>query len=83
MITTNDPFISRRTGIPVTTTGKPVRGKQATPAGDAPEALRPPRLRGFTAIPTPDVLEKLIVRAIQALSAGIYWDRGSILNIVV
>ena len=34
-------------------------------------------------IPTPDQLSRLIERALEALSRGVYWDRGSILNIVL
>ncbi len=46
------------------------------------EALQPPARRGFNVIPAPEVLEGLIDRALEALRAGIFWDRGSILNIV-
>lgn len=34
-------------------------------------------------IPDPDQLQRLISRALEALSRGVYWDRGSILNIVL
>ncbi len=43
----------------------------------------PPRHRGFNAIPEDEVLEGLVRRALDALSQGIFWDRGSILNLVV
>tara|TARA_B100001123_G_scaffold396807_1_gene479506 strand:- start:4543 stop:4776 length:234 start_codon:yes stop_codon:yes gene_type:complete len=34
-------------------------------------------------IPTTDELAHLISRALTALSRGVYWDRGSIVNIVL
>jgi hypothetical protein len=34
-------------------------------------------------IPSPDVLKNMIDRALEALSNGVYWDRGSIINIVL
>ncbi len=44
---------------------------------------RPPRSRGFQSIPAPEVLSSLIRRAVAAMKDGVYWDRGSILNIEV
>ncbi|MCI5050357.1 MAG: hypothetical protein MRY32_08540 [Rickettsiales bacterium] len=34
-------------------------------------------------IPTPEQLSRLINRALDALANGVYWDRGSIINIVL
>ena len=63
------------------------------PARRAPERLRgrdyarhellpPPRpLRNY--IPEPEAITALIERALAALAKGIYWDRGSILNLVL
>lgn len=34
-------------------------------------------------IPSPDVLRSLIERALDALSHGVYWQRGSIINLVL
>lgn len=46
------------------------------------ELLPPPRPnRNF--IPTPDAMQELIDRALAALARGMYWDRGSIVNIVL
>lgn len=42
----------------------------------------PPRPRA-NFIPTPAELQQLITRAVEALKNGIYWDRGSILNIIL
>ena len=37
----------------------------------------------FNYIPAPDALRTLVERAVSALKDGVYWDRGSILNIIV
>lgn len=54
------------------------RGEQA--AGGVPAA---PKRAGTNLIPTPEVLENLIDRAVLALRQGVAWDRGSILNLLV
>jgi hypothetical protein len=41
----------------------------------------PPKARGFLSIPTSDALEQMIERAVAALHQGLFWDRGSILNL--
>lgn len=43
----------------------------------------PPHRAQYNYIPSPDVLKNMIDRALEALSKGIYWDRGSIINIVL
>ncbi len=46
------------------------------------ELMPPPRpLRNV--IPEQSVIENLIERALAALARGIYWDRGSIINLVL
>jgi hypothetical protein len=40
---------------------------------------RPPR----NFIPTQESIDALVSRAIAALAKGIYWDRGSIINLVL
>jgi hypothetical protein len=45
------------------------------------QQLLPPRERGYQHIPSQDNLQRLIERALEAVRAGIYWERGSILNI--
>lgn len=65
---------------------KPVTGKspdkQDERTFDREELLPPPRpLRNV--IPTPEAMRELIDRAIAALARGMYWDRGSIINIVI
>lgn len=46
------------------------------------ELLPPPRPpRNF--IPAPEVMQGLIERALAALARGMYWDRGSIVNIIL
>lgn len=34
-------------------------------------------------VPSPDALRTLIERALDALSHGVYWQRGSIINLVL
>ena len=68
------------------TVRKPVTGKSADKDGgkdfDREELLPPPRpMRN--AIPTPEIMQQLIERALAALARGMYWDRGSIVNIVL
>lgn len=55
----------------------------APPDAEERKQLEPPKHRGFSSIPAQDVLEKLIAQAVSAMRRGIYWDRGSILNILV
>lgn len=46
--------------------------------------LQAPRVRADeNVIPSPDLLRSLIEKAVGALKEGMYWDRGSILNLVV
>lgn len=63
----------------------PKRTRTAAPQRDIEdvEDIYPPKRRGFNIAPAPEVLQKLIDRALTALARGIYWDRGSILNILV
>ena len=43
-----------------------------------------PRARAhLNRIPSPDELSRKINEALNALSKGVYWDRGSIVNIVL
>ena len=71
-----------RVGVPVP---QGPRRKDTTQTVDAASAdyFKPPKRRGFQTLPTPEVLEQLIERAVAALKKGILWDRGSILNLVV
>lgn len=82
MVTTPDSSIKFRFGPLVPVTPRPKAEKRAESRTDREELL-PPTRRGFQVIPTIEVLEKLIDRAVEALKAGIYWDRGSILNVLV
>ena len=50
---------------------------------EAFSAHYPQRRARENIIPTTDELAHLISRALSALSRGIYWDRGSIINIVL
>ena len=57
-------------------------GKKREVRVDIGEASPPPRPY-VNYIPEPDVLDDLIQRALHALSRGFYWDRGSIINLVL
>ena len=56
--------------------------KGGTPSFERQEYLPPPK-PVFNFIPTPEVIDALVTRALAALAKGIYWDRGSIINIVL
>lgn len=43
----------------------------------------PPHRAQFNYIPSPDALRSMIERALEALSRGVYWDRGSIINLLL
>ncbi len=46
------------------------------------ELTPPPRpIKNY--IPTQEIIEALVERAVAALAKGIYWDRGSIINLVL
>lgn len=55
--------------------------KSATPSFDRSQFYPPPRPR-LNFIPSQETIESLVAKAVAALSKGIYWDRGSIINIV-
>jgi hypothetical protein len=59
-----------------------IRDRRPAPSYEQNDLYPPPRpLRDY--IPTPEVIESLVSRAVAALAKGIYWDRGSIINIVL
>jgi hypothetical protein len=49
---------------------------------DIGEFSPPPRPH-VNYIPEPDEIESLVSRALSALSRGFYWDRGSIVNLIL
>ncbi|MEI7670271.1 MAG: hypothetical protein WCJ33_09325 [Pseudomonadota bacterium] len=56
--------------------------KSGAKSYDRRELLPPPRpKRDF--IPSEDLIDSLVERALAALAKGIYWDRGSIVNLVL
>lgn len=71
--------------LPVTTAvGRIADAKKRTRQED--ESLgryAPPHRAQRNYIPSPDVLKNMIDRALEALSKGVYWDRGSIINLVL
>ena len=58
----------------------PDKGKM--PSYNREEYAPPPKQRN-NIIPSQEVIESLLTRALAALAKGIYWDRGSIINIVL
>jgi hypothetical protein len=46
-------------------------------------AFRPPSRADLNYIPSVESLFTLINSAVEALRNGVYWDRGTILNVVV
>jgi len=55
--------------------------RPATPAER--NRLRPNRRADLNDEPSEDMLRTLVERAVQALRGGVYWDRGTILNLLV
>lgn len=46
-------------------------------------SFRSPRRQEMNYIPSPDHLRSMVERALEALSKGVYWERGSIINLVL
>ena len=74
-IKTNNPLILRPQSLPTSKKGK---------GSDKVEEIsrRSPKAR-LNFIPSTDELAIMIDKALTALSKGIFWDRGSIINIVL
>lgn len=66
--------------ISTTTQGAPKR--RARSREEAHREPATPRA-SVNFIPAPESLDTLIRSAVEALRRGIYWDRGSMLNLVV
>lgn len=67
---------------PVNTPKKP-ESKPETPEKDEKRKHYRRGRAALNVIPNPEQLRRLVDRALEALSKGVYWDRGSILNIVL
>lgn len=72
------PSVKRSLPVRKTGVATPLEAEVMTP-----DMLRPPARRGFQVIPSADVLDQLIGRAVEAFKRGMIWDRGSILNLLV
>jgi hypothetical protein len=75
-ISSGNPFL--RASQELKATGKIIRPA----AQEATSSSKSPRAR-LNFIPDEDSLLGMIDRALQALSRGLHWDRGSILNLLV
>ncbi len=82
MVSSSDNSIRPRLGSVSVSSPRVGQKPVAAPTEDR-KKHQPPKHRGFTSIPAPDVLEKMIERALAALQRGIFWDRGSIINLMV
>lgn len=69
-------------GLPAKIAPRQTERKREITADDVAE-LRRRRRAPLNRIPTADELAHLINNALTALAKGIYWDRGSIINIVL
>ena len=69
-----------RFGLQPLVTGKADKKRREEKSGRS--IFGPGRARR-NVIPTPEEMQALIERALQAMGKGVYWDRGSILNIVL
>jgi hypothetical protein len=70
-----------RIGTSSTGIGKSGVGRRQTTASDTP-VVKPARAN-LNVIPEPESLATLIRSAVAALRQGTFWDRGTILNILV
>jgi hypothetical protein len=64
-----------------TGTGKSSVGKRQSGASDAP-VVKPARAH-INVIPEPESLATMIRSAVAALRQGTFWDRGTIVNLLV
>lgn len=71
-----NPFIATAQGA------RPAKRSREAEASQSAEPRYSPRAR-LNAIPDDDTLLSMIDRALQALSRGLRWDRGAILNLLV
>lgn len=80
MVNISNNTVHPRTSVTTTT---PRRVAKEAEKKVEREELMPPSRRGFQSIPADEVLASLVERALTALKHGIFWDRGSILNLLV
>lgn len=57
--------------------------RRGTQGQDRDTVYTPPRRSDVNYIPGPEVLETLINSALAALRKGVFWDRGTIVNLIV
>lgn len=67
-----------------TSTPSPSKNKSRSEKSEEPKSKFYARGRArLNRIPSPDELSHLIDKALNALSRGVFWDRGSIINILL
>jgi len=63
--------------------GAPGKGDVRRRQADMDGPIVVPARAGVNHIPAAEALRTLIAGAVEALRRGIYWDRGTILNVLV
>ena len=63
-------------------TGKPTTGRRES-SHNSDERIIVPAKAEVNNIPAPESLQTMIRSAVDSLRKGIFWDRGTILNLVV
>lgn len=72
----------RLVNIPSGASGKTGERRRQQPQTQE-DAYTVPRRSDVNYIPVPETLGTLIRGAVEALRRGVYWDRGTILNLLV
>lgn len=68
----------------INVSGTPGKSTSRERQSDLPDsAFTTPKRSDVNYIPAPESLRTLIAGAVAALRKGIYWDRGTILNLLV
>ncbi len=61
--------------------GRNTTSKQGSSSGE--QKIIIPAKADIGVIPTPDTLQTMIRSAVEAVRSGVFWERGTILNLVV
>ena len=63
--------------------GQKLRPEQRPQQRGQEQVYTPPRRSEVNYIPGPESLSTLVSSAVEAMRRGVFWDRGTILNILV